>query len=85
MSYDESAISILEHGDAADRFDFVKVGELARQYPAISPAFIARLLAACRMVGHPIEPAIRRYLVGDKSVEISPELVACYVEQMRNP
>lgn len=73
--YTAAAIRILEPPEAADRFAFAQAAQLAHQYPAISPEFIARLIEACILSNFPIDQAVRRYLDKDRSIPITPELL----------
>lgn len=73
--YAASAIRILTPSEAADRFAFAQAEQLAHQYPAIAPEFIARLIEACLLADFPIDQAVRRYLDKDRSIPITPELL----------
>lgn len=79
--YTAKDIRILE-GDETQRFAFVRVKVLADKYRHVSAEFIERLLTSCQLSGFPEELAIKRYLEGDKSIQPSPELIACHREQM---
>jgi len=61
--------------------DVAPKSELARRYPATSPLFIGRLINACRI--EYIQPAVGSYLDKDSTVVVLPELVAAFVEQLR--
>lgn len=80
MSYTAADIQILDHQEVSERFFFVRVGELSRQYPQANTEFIARLLEACALSGFDEELAVRRYLAKDKSIVPSPELIECHKE-----
>jgi hypothetical protein len=81
--YSEDSIEILSESEAIDRFDFALKADLARRFPASHPAFIGRLIDACRIAGEPVEPAIARYLAKDpRAPKPSPELLACFVAQV---
>lgn len=73
--YTATAIRILLPEEAADRFAFAKATQLASQYPAIAPEFIARLIEACLLADFPIDLAVRRYLDKDRSISVTPELL----------
>jgi hypothetical protein len=79
-TYDASSIKILRDEEVIEMFDFVKVGDLARRYPASSPDFIERMVEACSLANWPVTNAERRYLQGDKSVTPTPEFLACHRE-----
>ena len=83
MSYTAKDIIILEHDQVSEKFFFVRVNELAKQYPSSSPLFIARLLEACQLSGFDEELAIQRYLAKDKRIVPSPELLECHRELLR--
>lgn len=76
--YTASSIRILTPPEAVDRFAFAKAAQLATQYPAIAPEFIARLIEACLLADFPVDQAVRRYLDQDRSVSITPELREIY-------
>lgn len=80
MDYAASSIKILSPEEAADRFGFARAGELISRYPASSPDFVRRMVEACQLSGWPVEDAERRYLAGDKSIQPTPEFVACHRE-----
>ena len=79
--YTAKDIRILE-GNETQRFAFVRVKMLSEQYPHIATEFIERLLTSCQLSGFPEDLAIRRYLEGDKTIQPSPELIACHKEQL---
>lgn len=83
MSYTAKDIIILEPDQVSEKFFFVRVNELAKQYPSSSPIFIARLLEACALSGFDEELAIQRYLAKDKRIVPSPELLECHRELLR--
>ena len=83
MSYTAADIKILEPREVSEKFFFVRVGQLAKQYPASSSEFIARLLEACALSGFDEELAVRRYLAKDKSIVPSPELIECHKELLQ--
>lgn len=83
MSYTAKDIIILEPDQVSEKFFFVRVNELAKQYQSSSPIFIARLLEACALSGFDEELAIQRYLAKDKSIVPSPELLECHRELLR--
>lgn len=83
MSYTAKDIIILEPDQVSEKFFFVRVNELAKQYPSSSPIFIARLLEACKLSGFDEELAIQRYLAKDKRIVPSPELLECHRELLR--
>ena len=83
MSYTAKDIIILEQDQVSEKFFFVRVNELAKQYPSSSPIFIARLLEACQLSGFDEELAIQRYLAKDKRIVPSPELLECHRELLR--
>lgn len=83
MSYTAKDIIILEPDQVSEKFFFVRVNELAKQYPSSSPIFIARLLEACQLSGFDEELAIQRYLAKDKRIVPSPELLECHRELLR--
>jgi len=80
LSYTAADIIILEREQVSEKFFFVRVNELAKQYPSSSPIFIARLLEACALSGFEEELAIQRYLAKDKSIVPSSELIECHKE-----
>jgi hypothetical protein len=79
-AYDASSIKILTPEQAAERFGFARAGDLIARYPSSSPDFIRRMVEACQLSGWPVEDAERRYLVGDRSVQPTPEFTACHRE-----
>lgn len=83
LSYTAQDIIILEQEQVSEKFLFVRVNELAKQYPSSSPIFIARLLESCALSGFEEELAIQRYLAKDKSITPSPELLECHRELLR--
>ena len=83
MSYTAKDIIILEPDQVSEKFFFVRVNELAKQYPSSSPIFIARLLEACALSGFDEELAIQRYLAKDKRIVPSQELLECHRELLR--
>lgn len=83
MSYTAKDIIIIEPDQVSEKFFFVRVNELAKQYPSSSPIFIARLLEACQLSGFDEELAIQRYLAKDKRIVPSPELLECHRELLR--
>lgn len=80
MSYTAESIRILTSAELKERFFFVRIGDLAKQYPSVSIEFISRLLEACHYSGFPEELAIKRYLDKDKSVTVSSEFIECHRE-----
>jgi hypothetical protein len=72
--YDARSIQILNPEEAQSRFHYARIDALAARYPGIAPEFIARLVEACDLSGYPLDAAERRYLAGDKTVAITPEL-----------
>lgn len=75
VPYTAGAIRILAPAEAADRFSFAWAAQLAAQYPAIAPEFIARLIEACALANFPLDQAVRRHLDKDRSIQITPELI----------
>jgi hypothetical protein len=72
--YDAASIRLLPDAEARARFPFERVEALAQQYPDASERFIRRLIEACLRVDFDVDLAARRYLGGDRSVDIPPEL-----------
>ena len=60
-----------------------RVKNLSNQYPGIAISFIARLLESCQLSGFPEELAIKRYLMKDKSIVPSQELIECHKELLQ--
>jgi len=83
LSYTAADIIILEHEEVSEKFFFVRVNELSKQYPSSSPIFIARLLESCALSGFEEELAIQRYLAKDKRIVPSPELIECHRELLK--
>ena len=81
--YTAADIKILEREEVSAKFFFVRVNELSKQYPSVAPDFIARLLESCQLSGFDEGLAIRRYLMKDKSVIPSPELLECHRELLQ--
>ena len=78
VTYTAEAIRILPPQEAEDRFAFAQAAQLAAQYPAIAPEFIARLIEVCTLANFPLDQAVRRYLDKDRSIQITPELIEIY-------
>jgi hypothetical protein len=83
MSYTADDIKILEREEVSAKFFFVRVNELSKQYPSVATDFIARLLESCQLSGFDEGLAIRRYLMKDKSVVPSQELIECHKELLK--
>lgn len=81
--YDASSIQVLPHADAVERFPWLKAGELAARYHQ-PVEFVERMLRACHASSWPEEQAIRRYLEGDRSVPVPPEMQAAHREGVLN-
>ena len=81
--YTAADIIILDHNEVSEKFFFVRVNKLAKQYPSVAPDFIARLLESCQLSGFSEELAIQRYLAKDKSIIPSPELIECHKELLK--
>ena len=81
--YTAADIIILDNKEVSEKFFFVRVNKLAKQYPSVAPDFIARLLEACQLSGFSEELAIQRYLAKDKSIVPSPELIECHKELLK--
>jgi hypothetical protein len=83
MSYTADDIKILEREEVSAKFFFVRVNELSKQYPSVATDFIARLLESCQLSGFDEGLAVRRYLMKDKSVVPSQELIECHKELLK--
>jgi len=81
--YDASSIQILSDAKLAERWHWLKAAELAKEYPTSTQDFIRRLLEAAEMAGWPHEQAIARYLRGDRSVSVPPEMLEIFTEAVR--
>lgn len=82
MGYDASSIRVLQDSEVAERFSFARAAAVAARYPHVAPECVARLLEACELSGASKDEAIRRYLDGDKSVVVAPDLLVVYEELM---
>ena len=74
-AYTAAAIRVLDPAEAEERFGFARVAAWQRRYPINTQAFLARLMEACQLAGCDPLLAEQRYLAGDLSVEIPPELI----------
>jgi hypothetical protein len=83
--YGPKSIRILDDEEAQARFPFARVEALARRHPDASERFIRRLVEACMQVGFDVDLAARRYLEGDRSVHIPPELYEAHAALCRSP
>jgi hypothetical protein len=77
-NYDEDSIQILSSSEVADRFAWASVAALAKQYPTVPAAFIARGLTACDAVKVSREYFVRRYLQGDRTVTRREDVEAAF-------
>lgn len=75
VAYDASSIRVLSDAEIEARFEWAKVGALAAKYRK-DPGWIARGLTACEWAGRDPSYFIRRYLDGDKSVPLDPDVNA---------
>lgn len=81
--YEASSIRLLSDAEAEARFPFARLEALARRYPDASERFIRRLIEACLQVDFDVDLAARRYLGGDRSVHIPPELYEAHAALVR--
>ena len=79
--YDENSIQILSAKDAGKLFSYQKVLELSAKYPCSPPAFIEKLVVACKFADYPLDMAERRYLAKDYSVPVTEELLTIFKHQ----
>jgi hypothetical protein len=82
-SYTSQNIRILDAPELAERFSWAKAAALADEFG--SPVeFVARGLEACATVGVDDAYFIDRYLRGDKSIPMNPDVQAAFIEISRN-
>ena len=81
-AYSAASIRILSAAEVAESQPWVLAQTLAAEYRQ-PIEFVERLLETCRLSGWPVSAAIARYLEGDRSVPILPDVGAVHAETVR--
>jgi hypothetical protein len=76
--YNAESIRVLTDAEIAERFVFTRAARLADRYPHVSLAFIVRMLTACEHSRFPESSAIRRYLDGDRTTEVTEAFIEAH-------
>ena len=82
-SYTAKDIRVLRDDELDERFIFIASGQLARAYPHVPEEVITRMLVAAETVGQSCSDVVQRYLVGDRAVQVTPEFIECYADEVR--
>ena len=82
-SYTAKDIRVLGDDELDERFIFIASGQLARAYPHVPEEVITRMLVAAEITGQSCSDVVQRYLVGDRTVQVTSEFIECYTDEVR--
>jgi len=80
--YRADSIQVLTAAQAQERMPWLKADTLAQDY-SMPVEYVRRLIETCRRSGWSLELAIARYLEGDTSVPVPPEVQAAHRDVVR--